>query len=422
MKILIFTASAGNGHNSTAKRLKEFYLQKDSNSEIEIVDIYKKYATKFKAFVMEKGYAFACNYLMNVYNYFFKIQEKSKPENRDKVLPNKDSYKIVYEMLKDINDFKPDLIISTYIFASVALSNIKRVYKIPAKIACMTLDYGVSPFWQCTNKGIDYMFLSDEYMIQPFIDRGFKKEQLFVTGIPVANEFYEEKNKTESRKCLSLDKDLFTIIFMKSGFFSLSEKTIVKGLSKIKTKLQIVIINGKNERRKKLIDKYIKKYNIKHNVVNLGFTSQVPLYFSASDLVFGKAGGLTVTETIAAKLPSLITEKLAQQEIYNCDYLVKEGCALKVNKNNFVDKINFIINNKEFYDNMVKNCERIRKKNVLDKMYEILKNAPKPDYSIFCLEDSKKEVISKIDKKRKQDIKIQSINKKMLKKQTKKPN
>ena len=42
MKILMFTVSAGNGHNSTAKRIKEKVLQNTPDAEIEIVDVYKE--------------------------------------------------------------------------------------------------------------------------------------------------------------------------------------------------------------------------------------------------------------------------------------------------------------------------------------------------------------------------------------------
>ena len=44
MKVLVFTASAGNGHNSTAKRLVEKIKSENPDATCEVVDIFKKFA------------------------------------------------------------------------------------------------------------------------------------------------------------------------------------------------------------------------------------------------------------------------------------------------------------------------------------------------------------------------------------------
>ena len=84
MKILMFTVSAGNGHNATANRLKEKILNEQKDAEIEIVDVYKQYTSKLKAWTMEKGYFFVCNHFVKLYNHFFNISKSSTYENRDK--------------------------------------------------------------------------------------------------------------------------------------------------------------------------------------------------------------------------------------------------------------------------------------------------------------------------------------------------
>ena len=248
MKILMFTVSAGNGHNSTAKRLKEKIENNNPNAEIEIVDVYKEYASKLKAWTMEQGYFLACNHFVSIYNHFFKKSEKSDYENRDKSKANKEIYPIMYGMLKKIYEYKPDVIISTYIFCAVALSNLKRYYKIPATTICMTLDYGISPYWECCSDGLDYMFLTDNYMLDTFKAKGFKDNQLIVSGIPVADKFSTPLPKDKARQLLNLDQNLFTLIIMKGSFFPVSNSDIIKQLSLIDEKIQIIIINGKDKK------------------------------------------------------------------------------------------------------------------------------------------------------------------------------
>lgn len=405
MRILILSSSAGNGHNSAANRIKEKFLVENPNTEIEIVDIYKSYASKFQAWTIEKGYFLACNHLLPFYNHFFKKSEHKTFENKDKFGCHKQTYSMLYGILNKIYEYKPDLIICTYIFASVALANIKRVYNIPAKVACMTLDYGVSPYWECTANVLDYMFLTDEYMVERFIERGFKKEQLYVTGIPISRNFYVERNKEETRKALGLNTNLFTIIIMKASFFPVKEKTLVKNLSKINKNIQVIIINGRDEKSKKKIDKYLAKYRINHVVHNIGFTTNIPQYFSASDLVIGKAGGLTTTESLASKLPSLIFNKLPMQEIYNKEFMISHGCALPVTKKDLFEKINYLLDNPSEYNKMVDKTTRVRKLNAVDELYEVLKNVPTADYSNINFSDSKKILIKRINKQRKKDYK-----------------
>jgi len=405
MKILMFTVSAGNGHNSTAKRLKEKIENNNPNAEIEIVDVYKEYASKLKAWTMEQGYFLACNHFVSIYNHFFKKSEKSDYDNRDKSKANKEIYPIMYGMLNKIYEYQPDVIISTYIFCAVALSNLKRYYKIPATTICMTLDYGVSPYWECCADGLDYMFLTDNYMLDTFKAKGFKDKQLIVAGIPVADKFSTPLPKLEARKILNLDENLFTIVIMKGSFFPVSNGDIIKQLSLVNEKIQVIIINGKDKKCQDDLDKRLSKAKLKHNIVNLGFTNQVVEYFSASDLILGKAGGLSTTESINAGIPSLIVDKLPQQEIYNKMFLINHGCALPVTNKDIAEKINYLIENPNEYNNLKNATLNLRKTDTLDKFYNVINDCPKADYSDIHFGDNKRQVIKNVDKQRRLSIK-----------------
>ena len=405
MRVLIFTASAGNGHNSAGNRIAEKIKKENPDSKIEIVDAYKAYASKLSEWIIDKGYCFACNYLLKLYNHFFKLQEKQDIKKIDQNEANKQTYTIVHGMLKKIYEFKPDLIICTYFYTAIAMANIKRVYNIPAKVACMTLDYGISPFWQCASKGLDYMFLTDESMITPFKLRGFKGEQLYVTGIPIAEKFYAVKDKLQCRNLLGLDKDMFTIVIMKASFFPIQEQVLINCLKKISKPIQIVIINGNSKESKDKIDRLLKTAKLPHKIFNIGYTNQVPEYLYACDMVLGKAGGLTTTEMLAIGRPSLIIDKLPQQEIYNRDYLINNGCALMVSKKDMAEKIELIATDNSLYNELAKNAEKAKKLNAVDEIYNILKDVPKANYSQINFSDTKKETIKKIDAKRKLQIK-----------------
>ena len=341
MKILILTASAGNGHNSAGKRIAEKFKKEEPNCEIEMVDVYKNYSSKLSSWIIEKGYYFACNHLMWVYNYFFKKNERAKTENKDKSTANKQANAFTVGVIRKIQIFKPDLIICTHFFTAIALRNIKRVLNIPAKVVSMNLDYAITPFWQCASAGLDYMFVTNNEMIDPFKKLGYTSNQIKVSGIPISQEFYLKKDKQEVRAKLNLDKNKFTLLIMKASFFPVKERKLIKELQNINNSIQIIIINGNSLKSKSKLNKILSKVNTKHTILNLGFVDNIYDYMFASDLIFGKAGGLTITEILAVKRPCLIINKLPQQEIYNSNYIVNKGCAIitKKNEKTFIRKI-----------------------------------------------------------------------------------
>ena len=155
----------------------------------------------------------------------------------------------------------------------------------------------------------------------------------------------------------------------------------------------------------------IYKIKLKHNIINLGFTNQVVEYFSASDLILGKAGGLSTTESINAGIPSLIVDKLPQQEIYNKMFLINHGCAIAVTSKNIAEKINYLIDNPNEYNNLKSCTLALRKTDTLDKFYEVLSKCPSADYSHINFIDNKNQVIKNVHKRRRLSIKENKIKK-----------
>lgn len=374
MKILIYTASAGNGHNSAANRIKDTFLSHNPKDEIIIIDGYKKYAPKLKNWIQTTGYMWLCSHGVKAYNYFFKKTERDDFSHPEKNGVHKSVKCLKKGMLKDIQDIKPDLIISTYIYCSIALRDLQIENNFHIPNASLMLDYGISPFWECIADTTDLMFLTNEDYIKPFVSRGFKREKLHPTGIIISNTFSELPDRINAQKELGLNPDLFTLIIMKAGFFGIKEKAIVKGLSQVKAPIQVIIINGRDEKSRKKIDKFVQKSNLPHTIHNIGFTKDIPLYFACGDLILGKAGGLTTTESLTSKLPSLIIENLPQQEIYNKEYMEKLGVAKSVNKKTLGASINEIVENPKLLKKMKDNCEKHRILYSAEKMYDVLVN------------------------------------------------
>lgn len=398
-KILILTVTAGNGHNACAMAMKE-KLEQIGDVEVKIVDILKEYSTPFNIWVADKGYNIAIGKMRHLYHLFYEYYYNQNPNKRYQCKAQGVAMSIISGLLKEIYDFKPDVIYSVHFYGGIAITNLRLVYDLPCKVVVANLDYVNSPFWE-GNIGIDYFVIPNEDFIKPSLKIGFKEEQLKPLGLPVNEKFYLEQDKNDAREKLSLQKDVFTIMIMfggghwKGGFKIF--KDVIKSLGN--RKAQVIMINGRNKQDYETISKMKFADNIK--VVNVGFTNQVDLYMAASDVILNKLGGTSATEMINKKLPIIVTEMVSGQERHNLEYLKSKGAALSFKNSKELKQILFkLMDDKDFYNQMVKNVLKLRI-NGIDNTAKFILSMPNACYDKKNLDNiNYKEVFKNVQKAR----------------------
>lgn len=401
-KILIITVTAGEGHNSISKALVNKLSQNPEN-EVKLVDLYKDFSTKFKVNMVNDGYLLACKLVPNIYNIIYRQLQKLKPENRDKSIVQGSVRKETPKILNCIYSFKPDVIIMTHFYPSIIITNLKKYYPINAKTISILTDYCVHPFWECAI-GVDNMITPSEDYHKILLKKGYKEEQLLSLGLPVKEEFSEVMSKTQAREELNLDKDLTTILVMQGGGGMGGMTKILKQLLKCKKTLQIICVNGKDEKSKKRVDILMSKTNTKHKIINFGFINFVAKAMSASDLIIGKCGCISVNESLNKEKPLLICTNLVEQEHSNMVYLTKNNASIYVkNRKDLVKQLNYLNDNKEVLDDMVKNIQKIRKPNALKDLCTFVEASPNVDYGDIRILNN--EELKQVNKNIKESIK-----------------
>ena len=359
-KYLIFTITAGNGHNSAANAVKES-LEKQG-AEVKIVDILKQYCqNKNFRWTQEKGYALAVQYLNPIYNVCFKHFQKADP-NKYYKSPVQGGLLTMYDgLLKEIYEFKPDAIFCSHFLPCVMITNLRKLYKIPCKVYSFIFDYVVCPFWEAAT-GIDYLLIPNETFVPTLIKKGFKAEQLLPYGLVVNEKFSRAMDKSKARERLGLKDGVFTILVMFGGGFWSGNYKIVKNIVKhCKSRsIQIIVANGRDEKGKAKIDKLKTPSNIK--ILNYGFSKDVALYMSAADIIVGKAGGVSVTEALNKFLPMVCCGKLPEQEKCNVKMLTSEGAAKQYKSDKeLISTLKELVNNPKSLLQMRENVKRIRR-------------------------------------------------------------
>lgn len=378
-KYLILTVTAGNGHNSAANAVKES-LEKQG-AEAMVVDLLHEYCdNKTFIWIQEKGYALACQYLVGIFNAFFRHYQKSDPKKYYKSPVQPGILKLYDKLLKLINEYKPDAIYCSHFLPCVMITNLRKIYPIPAKVYSFVFDYAVCPFWEAAT-GIDHLLVPNESYYPTMISKGFKREQLLPYGLTVNEKFSMKIDKRQAREQLGLKDEIFTVLVMFGGGFWSGNYKIVKNLVKhIQGRsLQIIVANGRDEKSKKKIDRLKPRGGIK--IINYGFSKNVDVLMSAADVIIGKAGGVSVTESLNKYLPMICCKKLPEQEKVNVKMLVSEGAARQYKSDKMlISVVKEFLNNPRQLIEMRENVARIRRPNATANLAKDML-AVKTDYS-----------------------------------------
>lgn len=207
-KVLIFYGSYGGGHLSAARSIKEYIDTNYENIESCMVDCVE-YINKALNKVTTKAYS---GMAKNAHWVWKKVYYGAEDGTFAKF--NDKTQKVLsIKLNRLLQNYKPDLIISTHPFSSHMCAVLKKKKKINSKIATIMTDYAPHKQWLMYPAYIDYFFVAHEGMKEELVERGIKESQVKVTGIPLSNRFLANYNKEKILSEFNLSIDKKTILF-----------------------------------------------------------------------------------------------------------------------------------------------------------------------------------------------------------------
>lgn len=336
-KVLIFYGSYGGGHLSAAKSIESHIIKNYTDVKVELVDcieyinkhLNKLFADSYNEAAKKAPWAWKKAY------YLSNDGLTSKAVTTSNAL-----FSIKLNTL--LQEFQPDLIISTHPFGTQMCGILKKKGKINCKLATVLTDFHIHGQWLVFHEFCDYFFVSNNQMKDDMIEYGVNEKKIHVSGIPVSGRFKEEFNKEEICREFDLNPNEQTILFFAGGEFGLGNKTtvmVLKALIRLFSKLQVVAVSGKNPKMKANLDKLVNNTNSEERVKVLEYTNKVPELMSIASYIITKPGGLTSTESLVSHLPMLIINPIPGQEEENAQFLVEKGVAVWIRKNDNVARI-----------------------------------------------------------------------------------
>jgi processive 1,2-diacylglycerol beta-glucosyltransferase len=355
-RILILSASVGNGHVTAAEALKSAFEMRGLAREIRHEDTLKFTNPLFRR-LYGRAYIDLVNSVPEALGWMYDhLDEPWKNEKRRLFFDKLNTQPFV----KMVRDYSPDWIVCTHFLPAEIISDLKGKGKMSCKQSIVVTDFDMHALWLCRNFEHYFVALDEtKYYLETL---GFPAEKISVSGIPIAPKFAEEKDRTAMREKYGLDPEIPTIILSLGGFGVGKLDELIASLRAISVPVQILAMCGKNEELKDKLAASESAHGAR--VIPVGYTRDMDEYMSASDLIVGKPGGLTTCEALAKGLVFVIVNPIPRQEERNSDHLLENGCAIRSNNPATLGyKIEQLLRDPEKVETMRTNAKRFARPN-----------------------------------------------------------
>lgn len=295
--------------------------------------------------------------------------------NRKKLLSNFKTLNLYLKALKKakkiLEEFKPDIVIGCggYVTAPVIYSAFKL--GIPTFIHEQNSVVGLS------NKFLTRYASKIGVSFKETLNL-FPKDKVVLTGNPCGDNAKKVKKAKKSEFGLHENKKLIVIVMGSLGSRSVNDK-IVSYLDDFDSKYEVLFVTGKAYYEK------VKDLKVKDNIKIVPYINEIIRILKVCDVLVTRAGASTISEVEALKLPSIFIPSPYvpnNHQYKNAKYLVDDGAGILIEEENLTKErlfreIDELLNNKEKYNDIVNNLNKIKIDNSLDKIYEIIENLVK---------------------------------------------
>jgi len=381
-KVLILTASTGEGHNQAAKTLEAEFI--NNGYKCKKVDMFKS-THKSMDVLMSDGYKILASNMPRMYGTLYK---KADDERFNRLVVKKMLKMTEYKINKIVNEFKADVIIATHPFAVPVVGNLKKKGKINIPFMQVVTDFRAH--YAYVDHFVDAYITASEHAKEDLVRRGINQAKVHPYGIPVKREFIERLNRIDE------GVNPFTLLVMGGSMGMKAMESVVESIVENQRPVLINVVCGNNKTLKRGLEK---KFEHEEKIKIHGFVNNIPELMESSDVIVTKPGGLTSSEAINKTIPMLIPFAIPGQEQENTDLLVEKGMAIEIKALDDVNKhINHLIDHPDACKRMAMNMSAFAQGYSIEKIIDLvdeLSDYTLNAYNDFRLEPSHKSVLSR---------------------------
>jgi len=175
------------------------------------------------------------------------------------------------------------------------------------------------------DKRADLIFVPTRLARQRALEYQMPPEKVIVAGQPISDRYTHPcTDQAALRRKLGWPEEKFTVLMVGGGEGMGPLAETARTVDESGLDVTQVIVAGRNAKLKA----YLESLEWENPTFIYGFTSKMPEFMRASDVIVTKAGPGTIAEALAASLPIILYARLPGQEDGNVYYVQERGVGI----------------------------------------------------------------------------------------------
>jgi 1,2-diacylglycerol 3-beta-galactosyltransferase len=232
---------------------------------------------------------------------------------------------MLYATMRDlVAAHQPDVIVSTYPLYQAPLAALFALSQRYIPLFTVVTDLvTVHSLW--FNDEVDRCLVPTQVVFEKALENGLAAERVEITGLPVSPALAREVDKAALRSRLGWGRD--RVVALMAGSKRVTKlEPVVNVLDHCGWPLEFALVAGGDTELEQ-------QWSARawHQPAHVyGYVDDMPSLMLAADLIVCKAGGLIVSEALAAGLPLLLVQALPGQEVGNATYVTEGGAGVLI--------------------------------------------------------------------------------------------
>jgi processive 1,2-diacylglycerol beta-glucosyltransferase len=324
MRVLILSASAGAGHVRAAEAIELALQRSGAPVTVANYDVLTLMPPAFRKLYRD-GYFEMVRRAPRLLGWLYEATDR--PFHKDRLIQKLEEAG-AQRLLRKIRDFDPDIAVCTHFLPSALLHRERRKGRCHARIVTVVTDFEVHGMWLAAPS--DHYFVATAEAKAHLEALGIAPDAITVSGIPTHPVFLERKDRAKLRRKHGWREDLPALLLSAGGFGAGHAERMVQALIDAGLRAQIIAVCGKSAGLKSSIEKIAARRKDRDLpvVMATGFTTEMDEFMAAADLMIGKPGGLTTSESLIKGLGWVVVNPIPGQEEKNAIYLLEQGAGV----------------------------------------------------------------------------------------------
>ena len=321
MFLSILFANYGHGHRRVGEAIAAEWVE-HTGGQVEIVDYFARFTNPVSDAVTRFWYYQVVRFAPKIQGRFYRLMGEIRPDSRFRRAVNRQGMERLDRYLAGA---RPDVVCCVHWTFAGTMSDLKIAGR--TTVPCLTVitDYVSHGEW--LHPAVDRYCVPHDLMRDGLLARGIPAERIVVSGLPIERKFQRPLDRDVLMDRLGLTPGVPVILVMAGAYAMLGGvHDVARVLARFPRPIQAVVVCSNAPRLADRIRALGERSPHRFRV--FGYVDNVEELMAVSDLLITKAGGVTVSEALAKRLPMLLYRSIPGQEESNAEFLVERGAAL----------------------------------------------------------------------------------------------